>query len=294
MSSSPPADTPLLDVVTPVDDQQTRVSVWPVLLLAAPAGVAIWSGWVGLGELAGFGMVQPLPGIVDFELNTAITLPIGMECYAAYALRVWLSGAMPGGARTFARRSAIGALLLGALGQVAYHLLAAADVTSAPWPVTALVACLPVVVLGMGAALAHLVRAEHRDRDVAETELGDAQAVRAAAERELQDAGRARSAAAEARQVATAELAAEERARGELITRPHVPPSHERPARRASVTRIDARHRSTAAARHTWIAEQLDAGLDVTGADVKQQFPDARNGARDVSTVLNRRTAREA
>ena len=28
---------------------------WPLFLIAAPAAVAIWSGWVGLGELCGFG-----------------------------------------------------------------------------------------------------------------------------------------------------------------------------------------------------------------------------------------------
>jgi hypothetical protein len=133
-----------------------------LFLLAAPAGVAIWSGWVGLGELAGFGVVHPLPGIWDdFELNTAITLPIGVEAYAAYALRAWLAGGTaPTRARTFAKRSAIGALVLGALGQVAYHLLAAAEVPTAPWWITTLVACLPVAVLGMGAALAHLLRGE--------------------------------------------------------------------------------------------------------------------------------------
>ncbi len=165
------------------------VSTWPVLLLAAPAGVAIWSGWVGLGELAGFGVVRPLPGIWDdLQLNTAITLPIGMECYAAYALRVWLSGAMSDTARRFARLSAIGALVLGALGQVAYHLMAAAGVTAAPWPVTALVACLPVGVLGMGAALAHLVRAERRDRaEAAQWELADATR---AGEREVDERSR--------------------------------------------------------------------------------------------------------
>ena len=38
-------------------------------------------------------VVHPLPGIGDgFTINTAITLPIGVETYAAYALRVWLSG----------------------------------------------------------------------------------------------------------------------------------------------------------------------------------------------------------
>lgn len=143
-------------------DQTGPVRAWPLAFLAAPAFVAIWSGWVGLGELAGFGVVHPLPGIWDdLSLNTAITLPIGVEAYAAYALRAWLMpGRVPARARSFARASAIGALVLGALGQVAYHLLAAADVPAAPWQITTMVACLPVAVLGMGAALAHLLRAE--------------------------------------------------------------------------------------------------------------------------------------
>lgn len=38
--------------------------------------------------------------------------------------------------------------------------MSAAEVTSAPWPVTMLVACLPVVILGMGAALGHLLHAD--------------------------------------------------------------------------------------------------------------------------------------
>lgn len=135
--------------------------IWPVWLLMVPAAVAIWSGWVGLGELAGFGPVRLLPGIADdFEVNSAITLPIGMETYAAYALYVWLSGKAVGKALRFARRSAVAALVVGALGQVAYHVMAAAGVAAAPWWITAGVACLPVAVLGMGAALAHMVRAE--------------------------------------------------------------------------------------------------------------------------------------
>lgn len=136
-----------------------RALVWPVVLLALPAFVAIWSGWVGLGGLTGFGVVHPLPGIWDsFSINSAITLPIGVETYGAYALYVWLSGRVPDRARRFAKWSAIASLLVGALGQVAYHLLEAAGVTSAPWWITTAVACLPVAVLGMGAALAHLVR----------------------------------------------------------------------------------------------------------------------------------------
>ncbi|MFI6331987.1 ABC transporter permease [Micromonospora chersina] len=171
---APPAAEPVETTPAETDDEVTPVGhpdtptpppparsavVWPVVLLALPAFVAIWSGWVGLGGLTGFGVVHPLPGIWDdFSLNSAITLPIGVETYGAYALYVWLSGRVPDRARRFAKWSAVASLLVGALGQVAYHLLEAAGVTAAPWWITTAVACLPVAVLGMGAALAHLVR----------------------------------------------------------------------------------------------------------------------------------------
>lgn len=135
---------------------------WPLYVLAAPATVAVWSGWVGLGEMTGFGKVHPLPGIADtFTVNTAITLPIGVEAYAAYALGAWLTRKpLADSTRDFARASSIGALVLGMLGQVAYHLLEVNDRTQAPTWITTIVACFPVLVLGMGATLAHLI---HRD-----------------------------------------------------------------------------------------------------------------------------------
>jgi hypothetical protein len=43
---------------------------------------------------------------------------------------------------------------------VAYHLLAQAGTARAPWPVTTIVSCLPVLVLAMGTALAHMLRAD--------------------------------------------------------------------------------------------------------------------------------------
>jgi hypothetical protein len=142
----------------PATEPDRRPIVWPVLILCLPAFVAIWGGWVEMGRLTGFGMVKLLPGIADrVELNTAITLPIGVETYAAFALWAWLSGRATGDARAFAKWSALASLGLGAAGQVAYHLMAAAGWTSAPWPITAAVSCIPVAVLGMGAALAHLM-----------------------------------------------------------------------------------------------------------------------------------------
>ncbi len=131
---------------------------WPLAFIAAPAAVAVWSGWVGLGTLCGFGVIHPLPGIwASLRLNTAITLPVGVEAYGAYALGAWLAPAAPARARVFARRSAIGALGLGMAGQIVYHLLAAAHATRAPWPVVVLVSCMPVATLGLAAALTHLL-----------------------------------------------------------------------------------------------------------------------------------------
>jgi len=138
---------------------EAAVRRWPLFLIASPAAVAIWSGWVGLGGLCGFGPIHPLPGIAGgLVINTAITLPIGVEAYGAYALRAWLTPGVPERAQRFAKASALGALALGMCGQVIYHLLAAVHAIRAPWPVTMLVSCIPVITLGSGAALTHLLR----------------------------------------------------------------------------------------------------------------------------------------
>jgi hypothetical protein len=139
------------------------VRSWPLLVLAAPAAAEVWSGWVGIAQKTGFGQVSPLPGIwPSLHLDTAITLPVGVEAYAAYALRAWLARDHPvsGRTRRFAKWSAICSLALGMAGQVAYHLLAQAGAARAPWPVTTVVSCLPVLVLAMGTALAHMLRAD--------------------------------------------------------------------------------------------------------------------------------------
>jgi hypothetical protein len=153
-----PAPVPTVDAAN--EAIPARPASWPIVLIAMPAFAAVWSGWVGLGGLTGFGVVQPFPGIPGLEgirLDTAITLPIGVETYGAYALYIWLSGrAATRRARRFAMWSAFVSLALGAAGQVTYHLL----VSDGPWVITTAVSCLPVLVLGMAAALRHLVHAE--------------------------------------------------------------------------------------------------------------------------------------
>ena len=139
------------------------VRSWPLLLLAAPAAAEVWSGWAGIAHKTGFGLVSPLPGILpSLHLDTSITLPVGVEAYAAYALRAWLARehSISDQTRRFAKWSAICSFALGMAGQVAYHLLAQTGTARAPWPVTTLVSCLPVLVLAMGTALAHMLRAD--------------------------------------------------------------------------------------------------------------------------------------
>src|SRR6266702_5300419 len=139
------------------------VRSWPLLLLAFPAAAEVWSGWVGIAQKTGFGRVSPLPGIwSSLHLDTTITLPIGVEAYAAYALRAWLASESWISPRTrrFAKWSAICSFLLGMGGQVAYHLLVQAGESRAPWGITTVVSCLPVLVLAMGTALAHMLRGD--------------------------------------------------------------------------------------------------------------------------------------
>src|SRR5229473_2592994 len=73
-----------------------------------------------------------------------------VEAYAAYALRAWPASDRSVSARTrrFAKWSAICSFALGMAGQIAYHLLAQAGTAQAPWPITTLMSCLPVLVLG--------------------------------------------------------------------------------------------------------------------------------------------------
>ena len=135
---------------------------WPLLLIGLGAAVAVWSGWVGLGQLTGFGVVQLLPGVWDdLRINTAVVLPLSVEAYGGYALRCWLgTTGLSARTRRFARRSAITSLTIGAGAQAASHLMTAPGIHTAPWPVTVLVACIPVLVLGLASALARLVTAD--------------------------------------------------------------------------------------------------------------------------------------
>lgn len=139
-------------------DQRSPVA-WPLFLLSLPAFVSIWGGWVGMGRLTGFGPINLLPGIADFTVDTAITLPIGLETYAAYSMYAWLAAAhLSTSTRRFAKWSALGSLVLGMAGQAAYHVMASQGTVKAPVEIVIVVSAIPVIVLGLGTGLAHAMR----------------------------------------------------------------------------------------------------------------------------------------
>ena len=168
-----PAITP--DRSPAMSPSARTVRSWPLLILAAPAAAEVWSGWVGIAQKTGFGLVSPLPGIwSSLHLDTSITLPVGVEAYAAYALRAWLASGHSVSRRTrrFAKWSAICSFGIGMAGQVAYHLLEQAGAARAPWAITTAVSCLPVLVLAMGTALAHMLRTDAVTGDAADAGTG--------------------------------------------------------------------------------------------------------------------------
>lgn len=153
------------------DEDELPERGWPILIVAASAFVAVWSGWVGLGKMTGFGMMDLLPGFTHtvngkvvplLQINTAITLPLGIEAYAGYALRAFVNGRGSRRTRTFAGLSGFVALVLGGFGQLAYHLLATEGRTVAPEEVTIFVSCLPVACIGAVTTLHHMLSQDRK------------------------------------------------------------------------------------------------------------------------------------
>ena len=152
----------------PTTDRPQAVGlIIAILAISLSAFTAVWR-MAGLGRMVGFGKVNLLPGFVAdggwATIDLAITLPIGIEAYAASALYVAVAGLVRGGSRWFAGGSAGLSLALGAFGQAAYHVLDAQGRTVAPEWIVVFVSVLPVVVLGMAGVLLHLVLEERKHR----------------------------------------------------------------------------------------------------------------------------------
>lgn len=148
-----------------------RDHLWVVFVIAAAAAIEVCATWVGIGNVSGFPVIR-LP--FHLKVNTDFSLMVGMEAYGGFALYYWLSAAPGPRSRAFAMWSAVGALVLSLVGQVAYHVLAAEHVARPPAAVVGFVSSLPVVVLGFAAILMHLVHLDREDADRIVREAGEA------------------------------------------------------------------------------------------------------------------------
>lgn len=223
-----------------------------------------------------------LADLAGMPAQLAWTLPVALDAGAVGATVCWV--AAPGRARAWGQGIAVGALAATVTGNVLAHLIEFGMMPVTPALVIGLGGVYPAV-LWLLVHLALVLRTEQRAHAGALAELADARAVRelnAAEERahevnmtQLRDAAqRAEREADEARRH-VASLATS------LTTSPNT-------SRAPSPKRRAKQRKSTADERQAWIAEQLDGGVDVAGADVKRRFPDTTNGARDVATVKAR------
>ncbi len=123
-------------------------------VVAAAAVVASFHAQAGLGELAGWHASVDL-----FSLRVSLSwlLPLCVDAYGATATRIAVNSARYSEhTRRHALIHAIAAIVVGVLGNAAYHLLAArvVEIGSAQWVLVVGVSIIPPVALG---ALAHLM-----------------------------------------------------------------------------------------------------------------------------------------
>jgi hypothetical protein len=94
-------------------------------------------------------------------------LPIAVDAYAVTATRVWLRTAGTARTAAYARRNAVGAIVLSVAGNATFHGLTAAGVatlatTGWGWLLVVAVSAVPPVMLGLVAHLHALVSGDHR------------------------------------------------------------------------------------------------------------------------------------
>lgn len=89
--------------------RRDRVTDAGMFLVAAAAAVQSFAGQAGLARMAGFG-------------DLAWLLPVAVDVFAATMTRVWLYSPATAGTKRYARRNAIGAIVLAIAGNVVFHL----------------------------------------------------------------------------------------------------------------------------------------------------------------------------
>jgi hypothetical protein len=131
-----------------------------ILAVAVAAAVLSFDSLTGLAHLAGV-----TGRVAGFRLSWL--LPIAVDAYAVTATRVWLRTAGTARTASYARRNAVGAIVLSVAGNATFHGLTAAGVatlatTGWGWLLVVAVSAVPPVMLGLVAHLHALVSGDHR------------------------------------------------------------------------------------------------------------------------------------
>ncbi len=112
--------------------------------------------WVGLGlgvaavsaAFSSFDGLRSLAEAAHWSPYMAPLFAIGIDAYALAAIRVWLARSTAPQAAAFARKNAIGAVVLSLSGNAIWHLINA-GLLAVTWPVVLGVGSVPPVILGM-------------------------------------------------------------------------------------------------------------------------------------------------
>ncbi|HEY3718410.1 MAG TPA: DUF2637 domain-containing protein [Jatrophihabitantaceae bacterium] len=142
-----------------------------ILAVAVAAAVLSFDSLTALAHLAG------VTGRVGgFRLSWL--LPIAVDAYAVTATRVWLRTAGTARTAAYARRNAVGAIVLSVAGNATFHGLTAAGVTTLAttgwgWLLVVAVSAVPPVMLGLVAHLHALVSGDYRVTETVAAPAGE-------------------------------------------------------------------------------------------------------------------------
>jgi hypothetical protein len=150
-----------------------------ILAVAVAAAVLSFDSLTGLAHLAG--VTGRLAG---FRLSWL--LPIAVDAYAVTATRVWLRTAGTARTAAYARRNAVGAIVLSVAGNATFHGLTAAGLTALAttgwgWLLVVAVSAVPPVMLGLVAHLHALVSGDHRTTETTTRPVNETAALSASA-----------------------------------------------------------------------------------------------------------------
>lgn len=138
-------------------DRVASLMTWTVGLGAA---ILSWAAWTGLAQKCGWTESLDL-GFVTLRISWLAAIIV--DVYALRAFRVWQRAApwVSDSSREYAKWSTYISVLIGILGNVAYHVIVSEGIKTAPMWVVIPVSSLPPIMLG---AIGHLNAIERRDR----------------------------------------------------------------------------------------------------------------------------------